>query len=123
MYERLLALRGDSVLSRFEINLKRSLRGLFLLKSFPGLAFFNSVKHSYWGTGESYATFVASGGIVDTDAYPHAIMFPIPGNDDAFGSVFFLNRLIAKVVVLSKIRVMLKLYKTACENAAKWLRR
>lgn len=47
MYERMLAFRAEMSLSRFELNLKRSLKGLFLLKSFPGLSFFNSVKHSY----------------------------------------------------------------------------
>lgn len=119
MYERLLAPRNNLALSRFELNLKRSLRGLFLLKSFPGLSFFNSVKHSYWGTGEAYAMFVPSGGIVDTDAYPHAIMFPIPGNDDAFGSIFFLNRLVAKAVILAKIMIMIKRYSKVCEETAK----
>lgn len=123
MYERLLSFKNDSTLSRFQLNLKRSLRGLFLLKSFPGLSFFNSVKHSYWGTGEAYAMFVPSGGIVDTDAYPHSIMFPIPGNDDAFGSIFFLNRLIARAVVLAKIIMMLKRYSKACEDLAEWVRK
>lgn len=119
MYERLLSLRADSSLSRFSLNLKRSLRGLFLLKSFPGLSFFNSVKNSYWGAGEAYAMFVPSGGVVDTDAYPHSIMFPIPGNDDAFGSIFFLNRLVAKTVVLAKIATMVSRYTKVCEKSAK----
>lgn len=54
--------------------------------------------------------FVPSAGIADTDSYPHSVMFTIPGNDDAFGSVYFLNLLIAKVVVLSKMRLIVKLY-------------
>lgn len=123
MYERMLAFRAEASLSRFELNLKRSLRGLFLLKSFPGLSFFNSVKHSYWGAGEAYAMFVPSGGIVDTDAYPHSIMFPIPGNDDAFGSIFFLNRLVARVVILAKITAMVARYSKACEETNKWVRK
>lgn len=67
--------------------------------------------------------FVPSGGIVDTDAYPHSIMFPIPGNDDAFGSIFFLNRLVARVVILAKITAMVARYSKACEEANKWARK
>jgi len=116
MYYRLLRGAGDSNLSRFALNLKQSLRGLFVLKSLPGLSFFNSVKGSYWGTGEARAMFVPSGGVIDTDAYPSSIMFPIPGNDDAFGAIYFLNRLVAKVVLISKIMSMVRRYAIVCEK-------
>lgn len=66
--------------------------------------------------------FVPSAGVIDTDAYPDAIMFPIPGNDDAFGSLYFLNRLIAKAVLISKMRGMVRRYATACEKLNRWRR-
>jgi len=119
MYYRLLRDTGDASLSRFALNLKRSLRGLFVLKSLPGLSFFNSVKHSQWGTGEARAMFVPSGGVIDTDAYPSSIMFPIPGNDDAFGAIYFLNRLVAKVVLIAKIMGMVRRYSVVCEKLVK----
>ena len=77
------------------------------------------VKHSQWGTGEARAMFVPSGGVIDTDAYPSSIMFPIPGNDDAFGAIYFLNRLVAKVVLIAKIMGMVRRHSVVCEKLVK----
>lgn len=43
-------------------------------------------------------------------------MHPIPGNDDAFGSVFFLNQLVAKAVLISKMVAMVKTYGEFCNK-------
>lgn len=123
MYHRSLKYKNDKGLSRFKLNLKNSLRGLTVLKSLPSVVFFNSVKHSYWATGETYALHIPSAGITDSDALPDSVLYPIPGNDDAFGSIYFLNKLVAKMVLISKIETMLKAYKAFCIKLAKWAAR
>lgn len=60
---------------------------------------------------ESYAMHIPSGGITDTDALPHSVLFPIPGNDDAFGSIFFFNQLVAKTTLIAKISSLLVNYR------------
>jgi len=62
---------------------------------------------------------IPAGGITDTDSSPSSLLYPIPGNDDAFGSIYFLNRLIAKVVLISKMAIMLRLYTEFCLETEK----
>lgn len=114
MYHRLLKFKPDMLLSQFKLNLKNLLRGLYLLKALPSVIFFNSVRYSAWASGEAHALLIPAGGITDTDASPQSLLYPIPGNDDAFGSVYFLNRLVAKVILISKISVMLDIYGEFC---------
>lgn len=116
MYYRLLKHNHINGLSRFRARLKVFLRGLTILKSLPAVVFFNSVKHSYCATGEAYALHIPSGGLTDSDALPDSVLYPIPGNDDAFGSIFFLNKLIAKMVLISKIEMLVTRYKKFCED-------
>lgn len=120
MYHRVLKKKDSQSLSRFQVNLKSSLQGLAVLKSLPSVIFFNSVKSSYWATGEAYALHIPSAGITDTDAIPNSVLYPIPGNDDAFGSVYFLNKLVAKLILITKIEAMVKLYSTFCNNLMQW---
>lgn len=110
MYYRTLKYRTDASLSRFQINLRNSLRGFVTLKALPAVVFFNSVRCSYWATSEAAALRIPSAGITDTDSVPSSILYPLPGNDDAFGSIFFLNKLVAKVTLISKIEKMLVSY-------------
>lgn len=123
MYHRLLKFKADSVLPQVKLNLKNLLRGLCLLKALPSVIFFNSVRHSTWASGEAHALLIPAGGITDTDASPRSLLYPIPGNDDAFGSVYFLNRLVAKVILISKISVMLDVYTEFCSDWQQWSKR
>jgi ribosomal protein S2 len=59
---------------------------------------------------EVYALFIPTVGITDSDALPHSVLYPVPGNDDAFGSIFFFNQLAAKAVLVSKILRLNKKY-------------
>lgn len=103
MYHRSLKHETADTLSRFKLNLKNSLTGLTVLKSLPSVVFFNSVRYSYWATSETYALHIPSGGLTDSDALPDSVLYPIPGNDDAFGSLYFFNKLVAKMVLISKM--------------------
>ena len=112
-FKRLLAmfstkLRNAAIadLSSFKYNLKRSLQGLSNLRSLPGCVFFNSAKRSFWGTGEAYALRIPSGGVTDTDTLPTDLFYAIPGNDDAFGSFYFFNQLVAKTILIAKVKAM-----------------
>jgi len=110
--------RDNRELTKFKFVLKSSLGGMHLLKSLPTLIFFNSVMHSYSATQEAHAMSIASGGVTDTDALPDALLYPIPGNDDSFVSLYFLNKLIAKTVILGKIYAMTTTHQNFCENLA-----
>lgn len=110
MYVRLLRLERTSGLTTFRGALKGFLAGLSVLKALPGAIFFNSVKNNYWAATESWALHIPSSGIADTDASTHSVLYPIPGNDDAFGSILFFNQLLAKVILIAKVSEMLKLY-------------
>lgn len=59
---------------------------------------------------------IPAAGIADTDSYPHSLLYPIPGNDDAFGSVLFSNQLIAKTILIAKMANMVKTYSVFCER-------
>jgi ribosomal protein S2 len=50
---------------------------------------------------------IPSGSVTDSDALPSDVLYPIPGNDAAFGSIYFLNQLVAKTVLISKINLLL----------------
>lgn len=110
MYHYKLKNLNTSLMSNFKLTLRNSLVGISGLRSLPSVIFFNSTKHSKWATWESYALLIPACGITDTDASPYSIFFPIPGNDDAFGSIHFLNQLVAKAALISKIIAMLKIY-------------
>lgn len=114
MYHKTLKNVSSDRLSRFKLNLKNFLQGFTFLKSLPSVAFFNSVRNSYWATGEAYAMRIPAGGVTDTDSLPDSVLYPIPGNDDAFGSLFFLNKLVAKVVLISKMTRMFVAYNKFC---------
>lgn len=117
MYRRSLKYSEASSLSRARFLLKNSFLGLSVLKSLPAVVFFNSAKSSFWGSGETYALHIPAAGIADTDSYPHSLLYPIPGNDDAFGSVLFANQLVAKTILIAKIANMLQVYQKFCERA------
>lgn len=112
MYVRLLRLERTTGLSTFRLALKKFLAGLSVSKALPGAIFFNSVKDSHWAAIESWALHIPSAGISDTDASTHSVLYPIPGNDDAFGSILFFNQLLAKAVLIAKLSDMLRLYRS-----------
>ena len=92
-YNILLKNKSFNSLTRYKWNLKQSLDGLSVLNSLPGALFFNSTKNNFWASREAYSLRIPSASITDSDSYPSDILYPIPGNDDAFGSIYFLNQL------------------------------
>jgi small subunit ribosomal protein S2 len=110
-YNTLLRGKEASSLTRYKWNLKQSLDGLQTLNSLPGVVFFNSTKNNFWGTREAYSLRIPSGAVTDSDALPSDVLYPIPGNDDAFGSIYFLNQLVAKTILISKINLLLNFSK------------
>ncbi len=106
MYHLFLKNKTLSSLTSFKQNLKITLDGLANLRTLPSAAFFNSTRRSFWGTGEAAAMKISSAGITDSDASPVDLLYTLPGNDDAFGSIYFFNLLVAKTVLISKIKSM-----------------
>jgi ribosomal protein S2 len=103
-------------LSRSKLRLKHTLGGLTDLRALPGVVFFNSARASTWGSGETFALHIPAAGIIDTDACPPSLLYFIPGNDAAFGSVLFANQLLAKTILISKMMTMVKVYQNFCDK-------
>lgn len=116
MYRRVLRGKELSQLPRARLILQKSLVGLSVLKSLPAVVFFNSARASFWGSGETYALHIPAAALADTDSYPHSLLYPVPGNDDSFGSVLFANQLIAKTLLVAKMVNMVKNYHSFCEK-------
>lgn len=110
MYRRLLHYRQGSFLSPSQLNMKNLLKGVAQLKALPSAVFFNSVRRGYRGLIEASSLHIPVAGITDTDALPEFVLYPIPGNDDSFGSILFLNQLLAKVILVSKMKSMVRVY-------------
>lgn len=101
---------------RSNLNLKQSMQGFKFITSLPGAAFINSVNSSYLACKEVAALKIPAGGVLDTDSFPRPLLYLIPGNDDSFSSISFLNRLVAKVIVNSKARLLHNLFKKLLLN-------
>lgn len=107
-YHKLLKYDNHKVLTGRKYYLRRSLKGLTSLNTLPGAVFFNSIRTNYWGVREAHALKLPSAAILDTDSDPADVLYPVPGNDDAFGSIYFLNQLVAKTILITKIGRLLK---------------
>lgn len=116
MYKRVFRKPNVTNFSPSQLILKKTLRGLVVLKSLPAAVFFNSAKSNISGSRETYALHIPAAALTDTDSYPASLLYPVPGNDDAFGSVLFANQLIAKSLLIAKMRNMVGVYKKFCER-------
>src|SRR3989344_3251255 len=79
-------------------KLKKFLDGLRLLKKMPAVVVVLNVAHETHAVREAYKLAIPMVGIVDTDANPNPVAYPIPANDDALTSIkFILDRLVGAV--------------------------
>lgn len=87
----------------WKVKIKNALSGFDLICSLPKVVFFNSSRYSIWGTVEANSLKLASAGLVDVDASAVNNLYSVPANDDSFVSVYFLNLLLAKMVLIGKM--------------------
>lgn len=80
------------------IKLHKSLGGIRNLTKTPSAIWVVDAKREHLAMSEAAKLGIPVVGILDTNADPDEIQFPIPGNDDAIRSVALLTRVIADAV-------------------------
>src|SRR5258708_39214637 len=72
------------------IKLEGFYKGMADMKKVPDALFIVDTHLENIAVREAHATNIPTVGIVDTNADPHVITYPIPANDDAVGSIKIL---------------------------------
>jgi len=80
------------------VKLQRSLGGIKDLEKLPDAIFVVDVGYQKGAIAEARKLGIPVVGILDTNADPDEIQFPIPGNDDAIRSIGLLTRVIADAI-------------------------
>src|SRR4030095_12503688 len=84
----------QSAIRRELARLLKNLDGIRSMESFPDTLFVVDVKREHNAVAEARRLNIPIVAIVDTNADPDLVSYPIPGNDDAIRSLrFVLNRL------------------------------
>jgi small subunit ribosomal protein S2 len=78
------------------VKLEKVLAGVRHMGELPGLVFVVDCKKERIAVAEANKLGIPVIAIVDTNADPDVITFPIPGNDDAMKSIRLITRLLAK---------------------------
>jgi small subunit ribosomal protein S2 len=87
-------------------KLMMSLHGISEMKKAPDLIFIIDTKLEHKAVAEAKNLNIPVIGIVDTNADPDVIDFPIPGNDDSRRSINLYCDLIHKTIVSSKQEIV-----------------
>jgi small subunit ribosomal protein S2 len=87
------------MLDREKIKLARVLGGIEEMTKLPGALFIVDIKREHLAVSEADRLGIPVFGVVDTNADPTSIMYPIPGNDDASKSVQLMVSEIADAII------------------------
>jgi len=89
--------RGQFAKERDE--LLKTIGGIVTLKGIPEAMFFTDIKQDKTALLESKVVHITSIGIVDSNANPDMVDFPIPGNDDAVKGTQLITECVVKSFV------------------------
>jgi small subunit ribosomal protein S2 len=87
------------MISREREKLERVLGGISDLVRLPAAIFIVDLKKEHIAIAEAKKLNLTSFGIVDTNANPNEIDFPIPGNDDATKSIQLITDYMVKCII------------------------
>jgi len=87
------------MLDREKIKLARVLGGIEEMTKLPGALFIVDIKREHLAVSEADRLGIPVFGVVDTNADPTSIMYPIPGNDDASKSIHLMVSEIADAII------------------------
>ena len=90
------------LLEKERIKLKRNLGGIQEMKSQPGVVFLIDPGKDHLAVTEANKLGIPVVAIVDTNADPTHIDYPIPGNDDAIRSIRLITQTVAEACVEGK---------------------
>ena len=88
----------QSMLRRELVRLLRNLGGIRNMKELPGALFVVDVKREAIAVAEARKLKIPVVAIVDTNADPDLVDYPIPGNDDAIRSVGLILSVIVRAI-------------------------
>jgi small subunit ribosomal protein S2 len=93
-----LSKKEVSSLTRELERLRRNLDGIRDMTALPGAVFIVDTKRERIATSEAIKLGIPIVAIVDTNADPDEVDYPVPGNDDAVKSISLIASVIADVV-------------------------
>ena len=93
-----MAKRERLMLMREREKLERMLGGINDLTRLPAALFIIDIKKEHIAVAEAHKLGLVSFGIVDTNADPNQVDYPIPANDDATKSIAYITNYIANVI-------------------------
>jgi small subunit ribosomal protein S2 len=79
-------------------KLEKALGGIRDLKKLPGVIFIVDTKKEHIAVAEARRLSIPIVALVDTNADPDVVTYPIPGNDDAFKSVGLITRALSDAI-------------------------
>jgi small subunit ribosomal protein S2 len=91
------------MLNREKIKLARVLGGIEEMTKLPGALFVVDIKREHLAVSEADRLGIPVFGVVDTNADPTSVMYPIPGNDDASKSIYLMVSEIADAIMEGSI--------------------
>ncbi len=111
--------KGEQAMKQRELNrLETTLGGAAALEEPPAALFVNDVAREKWAVAEAKKLGIPVIGVVDSNANPDGIDYPIPGNDDAVSAISLIVSAIASSVTAGR-EAYQRSAKAAQEAAAK----
>jgi len=101
------------LIDREHRKLVRGLGGIRTMTSLPAVVFIIDTKREQTALNEALKLKIPVVAIVDTNADPEEVDYPIPGNDDAIRAIKLLTRLMAEAIITGR-----EISKTTEEAAA-----
>ncbi|MGZ5243774.1 MAG: 30S ribosomal protein S2 [Bacteroidia bacterium] len=93
-----MAKRERLMMMREREKLERMLGGINDLSRLPAALFIIDIKKEHIAVAEGHKLNLTTFGIVDTNANPNIVDFPIPANDDATKSIAYITNYIANAI-------------------------
>ncbi|MBP3222841.1 MAG: 30S ribosomal protein S2 [Actinomycetaceae bacterium] len=86
------------MMRREKEKLERALGGIRNMRKIPSAVWIVDTNKEHLAVDEAHKLNIPVVGILDTNCDPDDVAYPIPGNDDAIGSIALLTRVIADAV-------------------------
>ncbi|MCX7661966.1 MAG: 30S ribosomal protein S2 [Candidatus Omnitrophica bacterium] len=87
-------------------KLRKYLSGIVQMEKLPGIVFIVDIKKEETALKEAKRLSIPTIALIDTNADPDAVDYPIPGNDDAAKSIKLITTLIADAILEGRRRFL-----------------
>ncbi len=97
-----LSKKEASRLSKARAKLDKTFSGIKEMHRLPGLVFILDTKREHIAVRECQRLGIPSVGVVDTNADPDEVTYPVPGNDDAIRAIKLYTRFVSDAVLAAR---------------------